>query len=261
MSVKQVQNGLGVAVDGVWGNKSQAALDDSPKWLNLSFDKLRSYFGRLTPSQVQGFNNTLAVINTFVDVKGKKAAKNPLYLAYMLATKWHETARTMQPIEEYGKGKGRPYGTWLTNSKGEKYCQAVGGRNPYFYTFAEYPHLYYGRGDVQLTWLDNHLKMSKKVNDFIARCPDYGLVKSVDLANYPELACDPKIASLIMVIGMLDGDFTGLSLSKCITSGSRADFVKARRIINGTNEDDRIADYAVKFLDCIILSEPPARAS
>ena len=64
-----------------------------------------------------------------------------------------------------------------------------------------------------------------------------------------------------MVIGMLDGDFTGLSLSKCITSGSRSDFVKARRIINGTNEDDRIADYAVKFLDCIILSEPPTRVS
>lgn len=261
MSIKQVQNGLGVAVDGAWGNKSQAALDDSHKWLNLSFDKLRSYFGRLTPSQVQGFNNTLAVINTFVDEKGKKAAKNPLYLAYMLATKWHETARTMQPIEEYGKGKGRPYGTWLTNSKGEKYCQAIGGRNPYFYTFAEYPHLYYGRGDVQLTWLDNYIKMTKKINDFIIRCPDYGLVKSVDLANYPELACDPKIASLIMVIGMLDGDFTGLSLSKCITSGSRADFVKARRIINGTNEDDRIADYAVKFLDCIILSEPPTRGN
>ena len=78
MSIKQVQNSLGVAVDGAWGNKSQAALENSPKWLNLSFDKLRSYFGRLTPSQVQGFNNTLAVINTFVDAKGKKAAKNPL---------------------------------------------------------------------------------------------------------------------------------------------------------------------------------------
>ena len=38
-------------------------------------------------------------------------------------------------------------------------------------------------------------------------------------------------------------------------------FIKARRIINGTNEDDRIADYAVKFLDCIILSEPPTRVS
>ena len=32
------------------------------------------------------------------------------WLAYMLATTFHETARTMQPIEEYGKGKGKTYG-------------------------------------------------------------------------------------------------------------------------------------------------------
>ncbi len=31
-------------------------------------------------------------------------------LAYVLATTIHETARTMQPIEEYGRGKGRAYG-------------------------------------------------------------------------------------------------------------------------------------------------------
>ena len=260
MSVKEIQRSLGVTADGIWANQSQAALENSHKWLNLSFDKLRSYFGRLTSSQVQGFNNTLAVINTFVDAKGKKAAKNPLYLAYMLATKWHETARTMQPIEEYGKGKGRPYGTWLTNSKGVKYCQAVGGKKPYFYTFAEYPHLYYGRGDVQLTWLDNHIKMTKKINAYIDRNPACGLAH-VDLANNPAQACDPTIAALVMVIGMLDGDFTGLGLNECIRWGSRGEFVAARRIINGTNEDDRIADYAVKFLDCIILSEPPTRVS
>ena len=66
--------------------------------------------------------------------------------------------------------------------------------------------LYYAEKPIQNP-LDNHIKMSKKVNDFIARCPNYGLVKSVDLANYPELACDPKIASLIMVIGMLMSSF------------------------------------------------------
>ena len=102
--------------------------------------------------------------------------------------------------------------------------------------------------------------MTKKINAYIDRNPACGLAH-VDLANNPAQACDPTIAALVMVIGMLDGDFTGLSLSECITSGSRADFVKARRIINGTNEDDRIADYAVKFLDCIILSEPPKRVS
>ncbi len=28
----------------------------------------------------------------------------------MLATVYHETAKTMQPIEEYGRGVGRDYG-------------------------------------------------------------------------------------------------------------------------------------------------------
>ena len=42
--------------------------------------------------------------------------------AYILATTWHETATTMLPIAEYGKGGGRPYGTWQRNSKGELYA-------------------------------------------------------------------------------------------------------------------------------------------
>ena len=247
MSVKEIQRSLGVTADGIWDNQSQSALDSSKLKLDYSWDKMRYAFGGFTQSQVDGFNAIMAAINA------NQSAKNPLFAAYILATVWHETAKTMQPIEEYGKGKGRKYGTWQTNSKGVKYCQAVGGRNPYFYTFAEYPHLYYGRGNVQLTWLDNYIKMTKKINDFIARNPACGLAH-VDLANNPAQACDPKIASLVMVIGMLDGDFTGLSLSKCITSGSRADFVKARRIINGTDEDDSIADYAVKFLDCLIVN-------
>lgn len=33
--------------------------------------------------------------------------------AYMLATSFHETARTMQPVEEIGKGRDKPYGQKL----------------------------------------------------------------------------------------------------------------------------------------------------
>ena len=222
--------------------------------IDYSLDKMRYAFGGFTQSQVDGFNEIMVAINA------NQSAKNPLFAAYILATVWHETAKTMQSVAEYGKGKTRPYGTWLTNSKGVKYCQAVGGKKPYFYTFADYPHLYYGRGDVQLTWLDNYIKMTKKINAYIDRNPACGLAH-VDLANNPAQACDPTIAALVMVIGMLDGDFTGLGLNECIRCGSHGEFVAARRIINGTNEDDRIADYAVKFLDCIILSEPPARVS
>ncbi len=66
------------------------------------------------------------------------------WAAYMLATVKHECADTWRPIEEYGKGKGRPYGTPVT-------VTAPDG--------TQYVNAYYGRGFVQLTWKLNYDKM------------------------------------------------------------------------------------------------------
>ncbi|TOE35570.1 hypothetical protein CGJ43_25525, partial [Vibrio parahaemolyticus] len=63
------------------------------------------------------------------------------YLAYVLATTYHETGHTMKPIEEWGKGQGRPYGE----------------PDP------ETGQTYYGRGYVQLTWLANYIKAKAAV--------------------------------------------------------------------------------------------------
>ena len=84
---------------------------------------------------------------------------------------------------------------------------------------------------------------------------------NVDLANNPDLALEPKNAANILIAGMLTGAFTGMSLSRCIKTGETQEFVNARKIINGTDRDKLVAGYAVKFLDCIILSEPPTRVS
>lgn len=94
--------------------------------------------GKLKQSQVEGLNSLLDA-----------APKNwPLkWLAYALATAFWETARTMQPIEEYGKGAGRPY------------CK--GG--------------WYGRGYVQLTWEDNYIKAGQKLGCALASNPDLAL--------------------------------------------------------------------------------------
>lgn len=230
MSIKQIQRALGVTVDGMWGNQSQSALDASKLKLDYSWDKLRYAFGSFTQAQVDGFNTVIAAINA--------KAKNPLYAAYILATVWHETAKTMQPIAEYGKGKTRKYGQWFTNSKGQMY----GYRNDQgaVYLYSDYPHLYYGRGYSQITWLDNYIKLGKMIN--------------VDLANNPDLALQPDNAAKILIAGMLSGAFTGMSLSRCIKIGATQEFVNARKIINGTDCDDQIAAYAVKFLDCLILN-------
>ncbi|QQM29279.1 hypothetical protein JET14_13175 [Martelella lutilitoris] len=139
------------------------------------------------------------------------------YLAYMLATVYHETAHTMQPIEEYGKGKGREYG------------QPDG----------PYGKVYYGRGFVQLTWLFNYEKASKKLG--------------VDFVRYPELVMDLKNATAILFDGMAEGWFTGKSLSDYLDGVDEPDaedlreFSNARRIINGTDKQVMIGKYALAF--------------
>lgn len=180
--------------------------------------KLRATFGKFNQSQVDGLNAILDASN--------KANLSKAHIAYMLATVWHETAKTMQPIEEYGKGRGRRYG---------QHMDIDGSR------YKGLPHIYYGRGYVQLTWLTNYKSMGKLLG--------------VDLVNRPELALDHKIAADIMVLGMTKGIFTGKKLSDYISHGSRAEFVNARRIINGTDKAGLIADYAVKFMTVLNSEE------
>jgi putative chitinase len=97
------------------------------------------------------------------------------WLAYALATTMHETASTMWPIEEYGKGKGMKYGT----------------KDP------ETGQTYYGRGFVQLTWRENYAKATKKLS----------LTGKEDIEWHAEMALDTKIASDVMFRGMVEGWF------------------------------------------------------
>ena len=146
--------------------------------------------------------------------------------AYMLATSFHETARTMQPVEETGKGRGKPYSQKL------KY-----NREPYTWP----DKIYYGRGDVQLTWYENYQNMGRILN--------------LPLLEQPELALQPGISAKIMIEGMTRGasqrgDFTGLSLENYFTSYTD-DPIRARRIVNGLDQANKIAEYHYKFLDAI----------
>lgn len=129
------------------------------------------------------------------------------WAAYMMATVKHECAGTWQPIAEYGKGKGHPYGEPDPTTG----------------------HVYAGRGYVQLTWKDNYRQMGK--------------VLGVDLVNNPDRAMEPAIAYAIMSYGMRNGSFTGVGLPRYI-SGEKCDFVNARKIINSLDQAEKIADYA-----------------
>lgn len=181
---------------------------DRDVYFNSVRDSL--FNGTMTQEQVDGQN---AILFAW---EAQRRMSDLRWLAYMLATTFHETAQTMMPIEEYGKGSGMKYGT----------PDPVTGQ------------VYYGRGFVQLTWADNY----KKVDDELH-------LGSCELSCYQTAsnALKPLIAALVMFRGMAEGWFTGKKLPDYFNDTTN-DSVNARRIINGNDKDTLIAGYHDKFL-------------
>lgn len=146
------------------------------------FDSIRRDFGSLKQSQVEGFE---LLYNATKDLPVR-------HQAYILSTVWHETAATMKPIAEYGKGKGHSYG------------QSAG----------PYGQIYYGRGYVQLTWHANYVKAGQKIGH--------------DLERYPDHAMHTDIAAKVLIKGMLEGWFTGKKLSDYTTYAEMRRVVNGR---------------------------------
>ena len=180
----------------------------------------RSLFrGKLNDRQREGILYKLAAFD-------KYGVTDDRWRAYMLATSYHETAHTMQPIEEWGKGRGKSYGRKIK-------------QNGQIYTWPD--QIYYGRGDVQLTWYENYEQMGK--------------IMGIPLLEKPDLALDPDISAQILVEGMIlgksrRGDFTGYSLENFFNP-QRDDPFGARTIINGLDSAHTIAGYHHKFLEAI----------
>lgn len=137
--------------------------------------------------------------------------------AYVLATTYWETARTMKPVRE---------AFWMS----EEWRKANHRYWPYD-----------GRGYVQLTWKDNYERAGKVVG--------------VDLVDRPERAMEPRIATIILVRGMMEGWFTGKALPQYVNQ-YKVDFLKARRVVNGTDKAAEIAKLAEEYLTAL----PPERA-
>ncbi|BAP77200.1 hypothetical protein MT1_0024 [Pseudomonas sp. MT-1] len=91
---------------------------------------------------------------------------------------------------------------------------------------------YRGRGLVHLTWKNNYWKAKDHFG--------------VDFVSQPDKAAEPKHSVPIMIWGMNEGIFTGRKLSHYINSAG-VDYVEARRIINGSDQQQLIAGYAIKF--------------
>lgn len=205
--------------------------------IKLDFSKLKSLLKvTLSDVKVANIKSMLDSFNSF-DYESRKISKVAWlsYVAYMFATAWHETDTTMAPIEEYGKGRNKIYGTWYLNSKGVAYCFTNDTKKT-AYTYSQTPNLFYGRGYVQLTWYDNY----KKASDRIGR----------DFVKDPTLALNKELATKVMILGMIEGWFTGAKLSNYITE-TKTDFLNARRIINGTDRASTISKYAESFKNAL----------
>lgn len=152
---------------------------------------------------------------------------DPRWVAYIMATVKHETNNTFQPVEE---------AYWLS----EAWRQA---------NLRYYPA--HGRGFVQITWHANYEKMSHRLG-------------MPALASNYDIALDWDVAYEILVVGMLEGLFTGRDLDDFIND-DYCDYHRARKIINGMDQHKLIARYAndydeqIRALGTRFTNEPPTR--
>lgn len=133
--------------------------------------------------------------------------------AYVLATAYWETARTMEPVKE---------AFWLSEDWRKK-------------NLRYYP--WFGRGFVQLTWERNYHKAQAELG--------------VDLTSDAEKVMEPEISAEILVLGSRDGWFTGKKLGDYITPEA-SNYRGARRIINGTDKAAAIAEIAREYEEALL---------
>lgn len=162
-------------------------------------------------------------LNLILDECAARGVVDRRCVAYVLATAYHETGRRMQPVREIGRGRGRAYG-------------APDPRTG---------HVYDGRGYVQITWKANYQRLGARLG--------------LDLVADPDRALDPTIAAAILVLGMKEGLFTGHALSD-VFRADKADWIGARRIVNGLDRAAEIAAYARAFDAALHAAAPPSRS-
>ena len=177
--------------------------------------RLSLFHGALAQGQVDGTNTIVS------GWAGEAPKADRRFVAYSLATVYHETGQVMQPIRERGEGRRHPYGL----------------------PTGPWHQVYYGRGDEQLTWERNYRLVTQRLHEL-------GILPAdLDMERTPDLALDPRYAAAILIHGMTEGWFTGAKLADFF--GVRSDWIGARAIINGRDCAGQIAVYAVHWLDAL----------
>ncbi|QLP98426.1 MAG: hypothetical protein HZY79_15070 [Rhodoblastus sp.] len=178
----------------------------------------RAIFFASVRARLFGGALTPAQVDGMTSVLDECAARglgDPRAVAYVLATAYHETGRRMRPVREIGGGGSRAYARPDPRTG----------------------QVYDGRGYVQITWKANYRRLGDRLG--------------VDLVSDPDRALEPGVAAAILVVGMKEGLFSGHALSEYF-GAANADWVGARRVVNGLDRAVAIAAYARAFHDALL---------
>lgn len=203
---------------GQWGKRMSINRD-------FFFDHIREklFPNGLNQSQVEGHE---AILDAW---EKDHAGDDDRWLAYILATAYHESARTMQPVRETLANSDEQAAKRLENAWDAGKLSWV--KIPYWRKDADGKY-WFGRGLVQITFKANYDKLGKAIG--------------VDLVADPDRTLKMDVAVKIIFYGMLNGSFTGHKLADYL-KGPKADWVNARKIINGLDRADAIAGYGKAY--------------
>ena len=190
------------------------------------FDGVRGtlYGGRLARGQARGMTALLGRFERDGETDDRR------FLAYMLATAHHETGGRMLPVRETFAATDEAAIARLDRAFAEGRLPQVSA--PYWRR-DEDGRSWLGRGLVQITHRRNYERLSA--------------LTGIDLVERPERAMELAASVEILFAGMLRGAFTGRRLAEHFSAG-QADWVGARRIVNGLDRAERVAGYGRAFL-------------
>lgn len=197
------------------------------------FDALRGgplYRRGLTEKQVAGISGILDAFETHGDGSIKT-------LAYALATAYHEVGANMMPVRE---------GFARTDAGARRAVNALAKRRGpnsavarYAKPYGPLKHVYYGRGHVQLTWIENYRRSSA----------DAG----VDLVKNPDAMLGPVTSARVLIRGLMDGRWNGKrkGIAHYLPPDGPDDLKGARRTVNITDKWEKIAEHYRVFLNAL----------
>lgn len=196
------------------------------------FDNIRKnlFGGVLTQKQVTEIES---ILDKCLELK-----LDNRYIAYILATAYHETGRKMEAVTENlnysAQGLLKTFPKYFDKTTAQRYARndraianrVYANRNGNGNESSGDGWKYRGRGKAQITFFNNY--------------------KAFGIENNPDFALDSEMSTRIIIEGMLKGIFTTKKLSDYFNDKS-TEWVNARKIINGMDRADEIAVYAKKF--------------